>query len=101
MTTLPPSLIEQAIWIVRELGIDADKPTAHDYGRIVSNLSMLKINAIPDESFQDNWRMLLDNVMYPDDRDFPHNLFLLPQSENAHYKLLLSAIDDLYNKYGE
>ena len=27
-TQLPPSLIEQAIWIVRELGIEPDMPTS-------------------------------------------------------------------------
>lgn len=103
MTTnkLPPSLIEQAIWLVKELGISPDQPTSHDYGRLTSNLAMLKMSAVPDEDFDKHWAMLLDNVMYPDDRDFPHNLFLLPQKELVHYKLLLGAVDDIYQKYGE
>ncbi len=98
---LPPSIIEQAIYIVKELGIFPDKPSAHDYGRLTSNLAMLRINAVPDEDFDKHWKMLIENAMYPDDRDFPHNLFLLPQKDNMHYKLLLSAVDDIYQKYGE
>lgn len=98
---LPPSLIEQAIWMIRELGISADQPSAHDYGRLTSNLAMLKMNAVPDENEEKHWRMLIENVMYPDDRDFPHNLFLLPQKDLVHYQLLLKAVDDIYQKYGE
>lgn len=95
------SIIEQAIWMIGELGIDKDKPTPHDYGRLISNMAMLKINAVPLKDFDAKWEMLLQNVMYPDDRDFPHDLFLISKNDNVHYKLLLDAIDDIYQKYGE
>ncbi len=98
---LPPSLIEQAIYIVKELGISPDQPTSHDYGRIVSNLALMKMNAVPDENFDKHWGMLIEHVMYPDDRDFPHNLFLAAQKDVGAYPLLLKAIDDIYQKYGE
>jgi len=101
MTTLPPSLIEQSIWMIKELGIDVDKPTANDYGRMNACLYMLKMNSVPLRDFPIKWKMLLENAMYPEDRDFPHDLFLISQKENTNYKLLLAAIDDIYQKYGE
>lgn len=101
MSNLPPSLIEQAIFMVKELGIDPDKPTAHQYGRLTACLYLLKMNAVPLPDFDKHWQMLIQNAMYPDDFDFPHDLFLLPQRENQNYKLLLSAIDEIYQKYGE
>lgn len=101
MSTLPPSIIEQAVWMVKEIGIAVDQPTPHDYGRITSNLAMLKMNAINDDSFPAKWEALLMHLMYPDHNPAPEGLLRLPLAEFSHYDLALKALDDIYNKYGE
>lgn len=100
MSKYPPSLIEQAIYIVKELGISADKLTPHEYGKLVSNLAMLRMNAFLHKTTA-TWDDLLDHLMYPDHNAFPEGMFATPKEDNHHYKLALQAIDDIYNKYGE
>ena len=98
---IPKSIIEQAIWMVHELEINPDKVLPTDYGRLTSNLAMLKINAVPNEQFTANWEALLLHCLYPDYNPFPEGLFLLPADQLSHYKLLLKALDDIYNTYTE
>ena len=95
----PPSIIEQAIWIIKSLKIDPDKLTPHEYGRIVSNLAMCRFNCV-DRNPQ-KWEDFIDHLMYPDETQIPEGLFMISPEENTHYKLALSALDDIYNKYGE
>ena len=100
LKVFPPSLIEQAIFIIKALDISADAPSPHEYGKLVANLAMLKINAGANIAEQ-RWEKLIEHLMYPDHNPFPHGLFLIPQDENRHYKLALEAIDEIFQKYGE
>jgi hypothetical protein len=84
--------------MMKTLDIPVDAPTPHDYGRIVSNLAMLKMNAVGYDAAK--WEALLDHVTYPDDNPFPEGLFLLPKEELYHYNLLLGAMDNVYDKFG-
>lgn len=94
----PPSLIEQATYIVRELGVEPDQPTPHEYGKLVSNLAMLRMNAFL-HAFPDpvqTWEEFINHLMYPDFKPLPEGLFKV---ESDHYKLALQAIDEIFNKY--
>lgn len=100
MSTLPKSLIEQAIYMVKEVVLEenVDKVTVNQYGKLVSNLAMLKINASSDS--KELWSQLIANLLYPDHNPFPEGLFLVPQSELRHYQLALDAIEEIYNEHG-
>ena len=102
--TPPRSLIEQAIWIVKELGIDADKPAPQQYGLLVTNLFMLKQAATHDLGLSElpsQWGALLDHLMYPDHNPFPQEMFVGSPDELKHYAKVIATIDALYNEFGE
>jgi hypothetical protein len=100
MSKLPPSLIEQAIYIVKELDIDKDELNPSEYGKLVSNLAMLRMNAFLHKT-TDTWEDLINHLMYPEFKPYPKDMFALPKEENRHYKLALQAIDEIYNKYSK
>ena len=95
----PLSVIEIAIFIVRKMDIDADKPTPHDYGRLVSNLIMLRYNTPSEHWNEDLWSFFAEPEDYiPGDPNacLPERYRFLEKTH--HYGLLMQALDDIYNR---
>ena len=93
------SIIEIAIYLVRQMDVDVDQPTPHDYGKLVANLIMLRNNTPVTHWNEDLWTFFAEPENY--DPQNP-NACLPPQYEflknTQHYPMLMQALDDIFNK---
>ena len=96
MKPFPPSVAEQALYLIDAMSIPRDAPTANEYGRLMANLAMMKINAKSDPAA---WEAFVQHVLFPDHVAVPEGLFIAPVESIRHYKLLLDVMDELFNAY--
>lgn len=86
------SIIEIAIFLVSEMGIDKDAPSPHDYGKIVANLVMLRTNAPSTIWGEELWKFLaMPTEVLPPEYAFLRN--------TRHYELLTEALDSIYERF--
>jgi hypothetical protein len=97
----PESIMEQILWMFKECGIPPDAPTSHDYGKLASNLILLKMGSKHGPEHDAMWQAFIEHLLYPFDKPFPDDLFYAPKEGMAHYALFLKHFDDIYQQCGE
>lgn len=101
MIVLNDPIIHQVYAVLDQLEIPRNKLTPNDYGRLTSNLFLLKAAAqgTTPEELDQKWNQFLEHLTYPEDCPAPKGLFRLPVAEMMHYNLLMKAIEEIYDAH--
>lgn len=94
---------EYAYQILDGIDVPRDKPTPNEYGRLLSNLYLLRAATQgvqpphEPETLERLWGEFMEHMMFPHDCPAPKGLFARPLDEMVHYKYIMTAIEEIYN----